>query len=134
MQSPPLQITFLGLDPPDGVESLIRQRAAVFDSFAEWISSCHVVVDMPHRQQLQGRHYAVRIYITTVVGEIAATRDGTRRGLHTVIGEAFTAAAGKLDAQLREHPPSGMRRKAPDAEASSGTPLALALTNDRRTG
>jgi hypothetical protein len=133
MQSP-IQITFLGLDPPDGVDALIRQRARVFERFADRMSSCHVVVDMPHREQVDGRHYAVRIYITTLVGEITATRDGTRRGLHAVIGEAFTAAAGKLDAQLREHPPSGVRCKAPDAEASSGTPLALPLTNDRRAG
>lgn len=133
MQSP-IQITFLGLDPPDGVESLIQQRATAFERFADWMSSCHVVVDMPHREQLDGRHYAVRIYITTVVGEVTATRDGTRCGLHTVITEAFTAAAVKLDAQLREHPPSGVRRKAPDAQASAGTPLAPPLTNGRRTG
>jgi hypothetical protein len=132
MQSP-IQITFLGLDPPDGVDSLIRQRATVFERFADRMSSCHVVVDMPHGEQLEGNHYAVRIYITTMVGEIAATRDGSRRDLRAVIAEAFAAALGKLDAQLREQPPSGVRRKGPDADATSGTALALPLMNGRRT-
>jgi putative sigma-54 modulation protein len=133
MQSP-IQITFLGLDPPDGVDSLIRQQATVFERFADRMSSCHVVVDMPHGEQFAGNHYAVRIYITTVVGEIAATRDGSRRDLRAVIAEVFTAALGKLDAQLPEQPASGVRRKAPDAAASSTPALALPLTNGRRIG
>lgn len=119
MQSP-FQITFLGLDPPDGAESLIREHVTAVERFG--MSSCHVVVDMPHREQGQGGRYAVRIYITTLAGEVAATRDGTRSSLLALIDEAFAAAAEKLGAQLREHPPSGVRRKAPDAEGAQGSP------------
>lgn len=131
---PPVQITFLGLDPPDGVDALIRQHVTAFERFAERMSSCHVVVDMPHRDQREGSRYAVRIYITTVAGEVAATRDGSRSSLLAVIGEAFADVGEKLDAQLREHPPSGVRRTAPHAEASAGIPLALAPMKGSRAG
>ena len=112
----PVQITFLGLDPPDGADARIRQHAAVFERYGNEISSCHVVVDMPHRDQREGSYYAVRIYLTTLVGEVATTLKGSRR-LDPVIAEAFAAAASELDARLRKPPPrSGVlgRAASPD--------------------
>lgn len=131
----PITITFLGLDAPDGVEALIRQRAAMFEPHDDRISSCHVVVDMPHREQRNGSHYAVRIYITTVVGEIAASRDGSRRGLRAVIDDAFAAASGELDDRLQRRPPlSGTCRKAPSAreEVRPGAAVDLPMKGHGR--
>lgn len=122
-----LTITFLGLEAPDGIEAVIRQRAAIFEPHDHRISSCHVVVDMPHREQRNGSHYAVRIYITTAVGEIAASRDGSRRGLNAVIDEAFAAASEELDDRLQRRPPlSGTCLKAPAGE-EAGPVAAVAV-------
>lgn len=47
----PLQITYHGLDPSPAMDALIRQRAGRLEQFHGRITSCRVVVAVPHRAQ-----------------------------------------------------------------------------------
>jgi cold shock CspA family protein/ribosome-associated translation inhibitor RaiA len=115
----PLQITFRGINPSQAVESAIRERAGRLDRFSH-ITRLHVTVDMPHQHRHRGNHYAIRIDITTPLGDVHITRDpsldGTHKDFQSVLRDAFDAAArhlesdaqrGEAGAQDREQPPRG---------------------------
>jgi cold shock CspA family protein len=104
----PLQITFRGIDHSDAIESAIRRRAARLDRFESRITSCHIIVDMPHHRRHTGNHYAVRIDIKTASGEVVVKRDpaldDTHKDFQAVLRDAFDAATRHLesDAQREE--------------------------------
>ena len=109
------------MEPSPAVESIIRQRAAHLERFHDRIVRCHVVVDVPHRHHHKGRHFAVRIDVTTPTGEFVATRDPSGDGSHqdfkAVVRDAFDAIARQLEDEVRR------RRgdvKAHEPQASSG--------------
>lgn len=93
------------MDPSEAVESLIRERVGRLERFEDRIIACHVVVDVPHRHQAKGRHFAVRLDIATPDGEIAVTRDPAQDGSHEemsiVVRDAFDAARRILEDDAR---------------------------------
>jgi len=101
----PLQITFRGMSPSPAIASLIRERSARIERFYDRIIRCHVVVDVPHRHQKKGRHYAVHLDITTPASEIVVTRaadpDESHQELQTAVRSAFDTATRQLEADVR---------------------------------
>jgi ribosome-associated translation inhibitor RaiA len=91
--------------PSEAIESLLRERAAGLERFHDRMTRCHVVVDVPHRHHRKGRHYAVRIDITTPTGEIVVTRDppldDSHQDFNAVVRDAFNAAARQLEDHVR---------------------------------
>jgi hypothetical protein len=65
----PTQVTFRGLRHLDALESDIRERAAWLEQFYPGIVRCRVLVEVPHRHRLDGRHFHVRIELTVPGGE-----------------------------------------------------------------
>jgi cold shock CspA family protein len=63
----PTQITFRGLAPSGALEDEIRERVSWLEQFHQGIVRCRVLVEVPHRHRLDGRHFHVRIE-TTVPG------------------------------------------------------------------
>jgi len=114
----PLQITFRGMGPSDALAQVVRDRAERLERFHDRISRCHVVVDVPHQHQRKGRHYAVRIDITTPTGEVAVSReqpqDSSHEDIHAVIRDAFDAAARQLEDDVRRRRGDVKARERPD--------------------
>jgi ribosome-associated translation inhibitor RaiA len=95
----PLQLTFHNTEPIPAAEKMIHDRAARLDQHCNRITSCRVVIDVPHKHHLKGNLYQVRLDITVPGDEIAVTReeDETAKGLAEAIKDAFDAAERLLD-------------------------------------
>lgn len=116
----PLQVTFHNTDPLPGIEEVIRERAARMDRYFDRITSCRVVIDVPHKHHHKGNLYQVRLDITVPGDEIAVTREASgheaAKGLADAIKDAFDAA----DRLLEDH----VRRRRQDVKHHEGMPHA----------
>lgn len=97
----PLEITFRGVEKTDGLEELIREKAASLERVCESITSCRVAVESPQQHQRAGRPYRVRISLNVPPGhEFAVRRESSAGNIHdelpAVIRSAFDAARRKL--------------------------------------
>ncbi|MBF0248482.1 MAG: ribosome-associated translation inhibitor RaiA, partial [Alphaproteobacteria bacterium] len=60
----PVQISFHGCDHSDAVESEIKERVTKIEEFYGRITSCRVVVELPHRSHAQGKLFHFNIDMT----------------------------------------------------------------------
>lgn len=101
----PLQVTFHNVTPTPDVEDLVRDRASRLDRFCDRITSCSVVVDLPHRRHHTGNQYQVRLDITVPGDEIAVSREAPERAaaqdLPAAVSDAFDAAERLLEDYTR---------------------------------
>ena len=70
----PLQITTRDLQLSESDERMIRQAAGKLEAFWGRITSCRVLVEVPHRRRRTGLLYNVRIDLGVPGGELAITR------------------------------------------------------------
>lgn len=96
----PLELVFRNVPVSDGLEELIRQRAAALERVCDHISSCRVAVEKPLEYHKSGNPYRVRLDIRVPPKhEIAISREpgeGDQRELPAVIRNAFDAARRRL--------------------------------------
>ncbi len=101
----PLQVTFHNTAPLPGVEEIIRDRAARLDRYCDHITSCHVVIDVPHKHHQKGNLYQIRLDITVPGDEIAVSREAPEheaaKHLPDAIKDAFNAADRLLEDYVR---------------------------------
>ncbi|MEW6127223.1 MAG: HPF/RaiA family ribosome-associated protein [Acidobacteriota bacterium] len=57
----PVQITFRNMQSSDAIEALIRDRAAKLENYYNRILGCRVLVEVPNRHHLRGRHRHIKI-------------------------------------------------------------------------
>jgi cold shock CspA family protein/ribosome-associated translation inhibitor RaiA len=100
----PLEITYRGVQKTDGIESLIREKAAKLDRICDKLISCRVAVESPQQHQNSGSPFRVRINMRIPPGHELVVRRESSKGdihdpLHTVLRTAFEAAYR----QLKEH-------------------------------
>lgn len=114
MQSP-LKLTIHGVDHSDALETRIRAKVQKLEEFFEHITSCHVVVEMPHKHHQQGKQFKVRIDIGVPGNEIVVTRDHAE-DVYVALRDAFDAAirqlkdyAHKLRGEIKKHEPKRTR-------------------------
>lgn len=90
----------------DAVEAEVRDRAAKLEQFFDRITSCRVVVELPHQHHRKGKLYQVRIDITVPGREIAVTHEGPQNHAHedvyVAIRDAFNAAGRRLEDYARQ--------------------------------
>lgn len=114
----PLQITFRNMDPSDAVEAKIRERAAKLDHFAQYIMSCRVAIEAPHRHHHTGGLYHVRIDITLPGEEIVVSREPDLHHAHedvyVALRDAFDAARRKLEDHVRRQRGKVKSHEVPD--------------------
>ncbi len=100
----PLQITFRNIPSSEAIEASIRERAGKLDLFYDIITSCRVVVEVPHRHH-KGKLYHVRVDITVPGGELVINRESTKRTAHeevyVLIQKAFDTARRQLQDYAR---------------------------------
>ena len=103
----PLQITYHGTESNERVDAAIRDRAQHLDRFHDRITSCRVVVDLPHRRHESGNNYHVRVDITVPGSEIVVNHDHPENPAHQdvliAIHDAFAAAERQLHDFSQRH-------------------------------
>lgn len=96
----PLSITFRGMDPSPALQARVSELAERLEQAYHRITSCHVVIQAPHRQHQQGALYDVRIHIHVPGNDIVVNGDGSRDHAHedvyVALRDAFAAAERKL--------------------------------------
>ncbi|SDE84291.1 HPF/RaiA family ribosome-associated protein [Limimaricola pyoseonensis] len=119
----PLEIAFHNMQSSDGLEQRIRTRAAKLERFHDHITSCHVVVEVPHKSQGGHKGYHVRIECRVPGKELVVSQDpgqGDKHDPYAAVNDAFYAmerrlehAAQKKQGEVKAHdgPPQGRVRQ-----------------------
>ena len=128
----PLQITIRGTDHSEALETHIRDKAGKLEEFFDHITSCRVVVEVPHKHHQQGRQFNVRIDIGMPGGEIVVNRDHAE-DVYVALRDSFDAAkrkiedcARKIRGDVKKHEPrrtnesEDMDEGQQDADAGAG--------------
>jgi ribosomal subunit interface protein len=93
------------MDASEAVEARIRERAARLERFYDRITSCHVVVQAPHRQRNKGNLYEVHIQLRVPGDEIVVNREGPNDHAHedvyVAVRDAFAAMERRLEDFVR---------------------------------
>ena len=97
----PLQITLLGMDPSEALESRIREKAVKLEEFHPRITRCRVSVEESRKHHTQGRHFSVRIDVHVPGREVVATRDHDE-DVYVALRDAFDAVGRQLEEVVRE--------------------------------
>ena len=97
----PLQITIRNIEHSEALETHIREKAGKLDEFFKHITSCRVVVEVPHKHQHQGRRFNVRIDIGVPGSEIAVNRDQAD-DVYVALRDAFDAAKRQVEEYARK--------------------------------
>lgn len=122
----PVRITFRDMDPTPTVETRIKEAVEKLSALTGGITSCHVVVEAPHKHHHKGRLFHVCIDLTVPGKEIAVGRHHAERISHTdvfvALRDAFRAARRALQTwndtrrhltKTREQPVTGAENQQP---------------------
>lgn len=119
----PLQITIRDIEHSDALETHIRSKAEKLEEFFKHITSCRVVVEVPHKHHQQGKQFNVRLDIGVPGSEIVVNRDHAE-DVYVALRDAFGAAkrqledyARKLRGDVKTHEP---KRTGESGEAGAG--------------
>lgn len=101
-------VTFRDIERSEAVEQRVLERAARLTRFSDRITSCHVVLQAPHRHRQRGTLYDVRIQLHMPGHEIVVHRDGADnhayQDVYVAVRDAFDAAERQVeDLQRRWH-------------------------------
>ena len=97
----PLQITIRDIEQSEALETHIRDKAKKLDEFFDRITSCRVVVEVPHKHHHQGKQFNVRIDIGVPGSEIVVNRDHAE-DVYVALRDAFDAAKRQLEDYARK--------------------------------
>jgi cold shock CspA family protein/ribosome-associated translation inhibitor RaiA len=112
----PLQITFHNMRRSEAVARSIEASVEHLETFYNRITSCRVVVDVPHKHHESGNLFHVRIDLSLPGHEIVVNRESSQqtqfKDLETALGHAFDAAERQLEdfvhqrrAHVKRHEP-----------------------------
>lgn len=97
----PLQITCRNIEHSEALEAHIRSKMEKLEEFFKHITSCHVVVEVPHKHKHQGRRFNVRIDIGVPGSEIVVTHE-LADDVFVALRDAFNAAKRQLEDYARK--------------------------------
>jgi cold shock CspA family protein/ribosome-associated translation inhibitor RaiA len=102
----PVNITCHNLDRSEWIEEDVRGYLAKLEEYYDRITSCHVVVEAPHRHHKHGNLYRVRLVLSVPHRELVVDHDRGDRpehaDLHVAIRDAFHALRRQLEDYARE--------------------------------
>ena len=124
MPSVPVQITFRHMDSSPAVEARIREEVAGLEQYYGRITSCHVVIDAPHRHHEHGgRTYHININLLVPGSNIVINHEPSQhstlaqsdadecekrheaapdhKDIYVVIRDAFFSARRRLEDHAR---------------------------------
>jgi len=97
----PLQITVRDMEHSAELDAHIRAKVQKLDEFFDHITSCRVVVEMPHKHHHQGKQFNVRIDIGVPGSEIVVDHDH-HEDVYVALRDAFDAAKRQLEDYARK--------------------------------
>ena len=97
----PLQITIRDVEHSEALEAHIRSKVSKLEEFFNHITSCRVVVEMPHKHRQQGKQFNVRIDIGVPGSEIVINHDH-HEDVYVALRDAFDAAKRRLEDYARK--------------------------------
>ena len=97
----PLQITIRDVEHSEALEAHIRGKVEKLEEFFKHITSCRVVVEVPHKHHHQGKQFNVRIDIGVPGSEIVVNRDHAE-DVYVALRDAFDAAKRQLEDYARK--------------------------------
>jgi ribosome-associated translation inhibitor RaiA len=86
------------MEPSDAISEAIRKKAEKLEDYSE-ITSCHVVIETPHRHQQKGRVHHVKVHVTLPGHDFTIDREpelGGHEDVYVSIRDAFDAAARQI--------------------------------------
>lgn len=92
----PLQITIRDVEHSGALETHIRGKVEKLEEFFKHITSCRVVVEVPHKHHHQGKQFNVRIDIGVPGSEIVVNHDHDE-DIYVALRDAFDAAKRRLE-------------------------------------
>ena len=96
----PLEIVFHNMEHSDAVESAVRQQVARLEKLCDEITSCHVFVKAPHRNQRQGNLFEVHVETRVPGTELVVSNNPgdihTHEDAYVAIRDAFDAMQRQL--------------------------------------
>src|SRR5262249_39688199 len=112
----PLQIAFRNMPRSENAVQVIESYVKGLEEFYGRITSCRVVVDMPHRHHEAGNLYQVRVDLSLPGHEIIVNRETSQqtqfKDLNVALGNAFDTVGRQLEdyarqrrAQIKHHEP-----------------------------
>jgi ribosomal subunit interface protein len=124
-----LQIIWQHLTPLDEIESKIRKHIAKLEKFADRLSDCRVVIEVPHRHHRQGNIYHVQINLTVPGDELIVNRQPpaqqAHEDLHVAIRDAFESAQRQLKEYTQQR--RGEIKTHLGGETDAGDPIPQSL-------
>jgi len=88
------------MESSDALQQDIENKVTKLERLAREMTSCHVVVEMPHKHKNQGRLFKVSIDITLPGKEIVASASSDKNhayeNAYVVVRDAFNAAQKQL--------------------------------------
>lgn len=101
----PVAIAFQNLDRSDWIEEDVRSQLENLEAFYDRITSCHVVVEAPHRHHRHGNLYRVRIVLSVPNRELVVDHERgdhpEHADLHVAIRDGFKALRRQLEDYVR---------------------------------
>ena len=89
-------IRFVGMEPSAALASAAREKAAKLELACADITSCRVVIEMPHKHRLQGRPFAVRLDLTLPGRTLSVSRI-EREDAYVALRDAFDSMRRQLE-------------------------------------
>lgn len=100
------QITFRNIEGTDEFEAIVREKVAKLEEFFDRITSCHVVVEAPHRNHQRGNLYRVRVHVVVPRKELVVDRQPSEHreaeDLRVALRDAFDSMRRQLEDYARE--------------------------------
>lgn len=97
----PVQISFHGCDHSDAVETEIQGRINKIEEFYGRITSCRVVVELPHKSHAQGKLFHFNIDMTVPGGHHIVHNDRGQNPAHDDVHVALRDAFNAVEKQLK---------------------------------
>ncbi|PTQ76330.1 ribosomal subunit interface protein [Nitrosomonas oligotropha] len=91
-----LQITTRDIPHSEALESHIREKAEKLEKLYPHITSCRIVIELPHKHHHQGRMFDVHIDMTVPGSEIVVNRVANE-DVYVAVRDAFDAAKRQLE-------------------------------------
>jgi len=96
----PLQIRFLGMEPSEAVEAVVREKAGKLERFGPDLTSCRVTIELAHKHQQQGRRFSARVDVTLPGYELAVDR-AHDEDVYVALRDAFDDIRRRVEDTLR---------------------------------
>lgn len=113
MQVPP-SISFRGMDTSPALEARILERIKQLEQYHPRITSCQVIVDVPHHHKHKGNLYSVNIEFVVPGHTINVSREAgmnhAHEDMHVLIRDSFNEAERQLEDHVRKRSPHRTRQ------------------------